>query len=372
MDRSWIVKGMLLLFVLIVFTACVNQHQNRNEKDTKEASMKKITNKDLGGMEGKESIYFAGGCFWGVEAYFKQLNGVLDTEVGYANGRTENPKYEDLVYHNSGHAETVKIVYDKNRITLEELVLHLFRIIDPFTVNRQGNDVGEQYRTGIYFEKDEDKLKVEKVIDFLQKKYEKEGKKGTIAVEVIPLVEIYPGEEDHQDYLDKNPNGYCHINLTKAQEPLLAWDEYQKESEEELRGRIGDQRYQVTRENATEPPHSSPLDQQFKPGIYVDVVSKAPLFVSTDKFDAGCGWPSFSKPITEDAMKYVEDNSHGMHRIEVRSENGDSHLGHVFNDGPKDQGGLRYCINGASLEFIPLEEMEAKGYGDYIPLVKVK
>ncbi|MDO5714634.1 MAG: peptide-methionine (R)-S-oxide reductase MsrB [Tissierellia bacterium] len=325
---------------------------------------------DLGGNVEEKTIYFAGGCFWGVEGYFKKLPGVLQTEVGYANGRTENPSYEDLVYKNSGHAETVKITYDKNTITLEELILHLFRIIDPFSINRQGNDVGEQYRTGIYFEDDGDKARIESIIGAIGERYKKEGETKDIAVEVKPLVQYYSAEDYHQDYLDKNPGGYCHINLNMADEPLLNWEEYKKESDEELKKRLGEESYHVARENGTEAPHTSPLDQNFEPGIYVDIVSKAPLFVSTDKFDAGCGWPSFSKPIMNHTIKYEEDNSMGMRRIEVRSENGDSHLGHVFNDGPKEQGGLRYCINGASLEFIPLEEMEEKGYGDYIPLVK--
>lgn len=340
------------------------------ETRKKEENMNLNTKNALGGKSEERTVYFAGGCFWGVEGYFKKIPGVMDTEVGYSNGRTENPSYEDLVYRNSGHAETVKVVYDKNTVTLEELILHLFRIIDPFSVNRQGNDVGEQYRTGIYYSDEEDRERIETVMEKLSEKYKKEGENRPIAVEVKPLEQYTPAEEYHQDYLDKNPGGYCHINLNLADEPLFPRESELTETDEELKDRIGADAYRVARENGTERPHSSPLDKNFEPGIYVDKVSGEPLFTSTDKFDAGCGWPSFTKPITEDSVEYNEDSSHGMHRIEVRSRDSDSHLGHVFPDGPREEGGLRYCINGVGLEFIPLDEMEERGYEDYIPLVR--
>lgn len=323
----------------------------------KEKTVEKI---DLGNVKKEKSIVLAGGCFWGVEGYFRRLPGVLDTEVGYANGRTENPSYEEVCRNNTGHAEAVKILYDVNRISLEELLLHYLRIIDPYSLNRQGNDVGTQYRTGVYYEKDPSEIQ-----RVFQKFLERERAKGVnrpFRVEVLPLENFYSAEEYHQDYLEKNPMGYCHVNLAMASEPLFPGKKDKDFSSEEKK--LSQEAYHVLRENGTELPGSSLLDQNFRPGIYVDVLSGEPLFASSEKFDARCGWPSFSKPIESGAVTYREDTSHGMRRIEVRSRTSDVHLGHVFPDGPKEEGGLRYCINGVSLRFIPYEDMEDEGYGE--------
>lgn len=308
-------------------------------------------------------IYLAGGCFWGVEGYFKQLSGVEKTDVGYANGNSQSTSYEKLKL--TDHAEAIHIKFDENRISLAEILEHYFRIIDPFSVNKQGNDVGRQYRTGIYYTNDVQKALVQR---FIAQKQEGESRK--IAIEVEPIKNYILAEEYHQDYLGKNPNGYCHIDLSLAKKPLYDEKNFKKPTKAELKEKLSAKQYAVTQEKATEKPYSSEYDQHYEKGIYVDIVSGKPLFASTDKFDAGCGWPSFSKPITTDALKYEQDNSHGMSRTEVLSSQADSHLGHVFNDGPKQSGGLRYCINGASLKFIPLEDMKRLGYGDYIIYVK--
>ncbi len=310
-----------------------------------------------------KEIYLAGGCFWGVEGYFKQLGGVIKTDVGYANGKGESATYKDL--KKSGHAETVHIVYDVAKIDLAELLLHYFRVIDPTSVDKQGNDVGRQYRTGIYYTDPADLATVKSFFAMEQKKLSK-----PIAVEVEPLKNYVKAEDYHQDYLGKNPHGYCHVDLGLAKEPLFDDAPFKKPQNEVLKRELSPIAYKVTQENATEKPYSSEYDKMNKKGIYVDVVSGKPLFSSSDKFDAGCGWPSFSKPITTDAIDYKADKSHGMERTEVRSRVGDSHLGHVFTDGIKEKGGLRYCINGAALKFIPLEEMEKKGYGKFLPFVK--
>jgi len=310
------------------------------------------------------SIYFAGGCFWGVEGYFKKIDGVLETQTGYANGETENPTYEEVI-NNSGHAETVKVNYDENVVSLEELVLHFLRIVDPYSVNKQGNDIGIQYRSGIYYTTSEQSERVKRMIELFEEKKERKT-----AIEIKPLKGFYEAEEYHQDYLDKNPYGYCHISLDSADDPLFDVKVNEKSSDEALKERIGKLAYNVTQNEATERPFTSEYTDFHKKGIYVDIVSGEPLFVSDDKFTSGCGWPSFSRPIEADAIEYTQDNSNGMQRIEVRSKIGDSHLGHVFNDGPKDQGGLRYCINGAALRFIPYEEMDEEGYGEYKLLVK--
>lgn len=310
-------------------------------------------------------IYLAGGCFWGVEGYFKRIKGVVDTECGYANGNTKNPSYEDVCRKNTGHAEAVRIDFDDNIISLEDLLIYYFRIIDPISVNKQGNDVGTQYRTGIYYT-DEEQLPI--INDALKREQEKYIDK--IAVEVLEIENFYDAEEYHQNYLDKNPNGYCHINLEWANEPIVRSENYKKENNERLKNRLTDLQYDVTMNAATEAPFRNEYWDSFERGIYVDITSGEPLFFSTDKFESGCGWPSFSKPIQKDLVKYKEDLSLGRRRIEVRSNSADAHLGHVFNDGPAELGGLRYCINSAALKFIPLEKMEEEGYGyliKYLP-----
>jgi len=301
-----------------------------------------------------KTIYLAGGCFWGVEAYFSITPGVVATTVGYANGNIENPVYENIGYYN--FAETVKIDYNPEIISLKDLMNNFFDIIDPTSLNKQGNDIGTQYRTGIYYINNEDKQIIENFIKNISEKYNK-----PIVVEVKKLENFYNAEEYHQKYLEKNPGGYCHINLS-------APDRYKKSSKEELKERLNDIQYNVTQNDETEQPFSSEYNKNFRDGIYVDIVSGEPLFSSLDKFDAGCGWPSFTKPINPKHIKEKEDFSHNIHRTEVRSSFGDSHLGHVFEDGPKDKGGLRYCINGAALRFIPKEDLQKEGYGEFLYL----
>lgn len=312
-----------------------------------------------------KEIYLAGGCFWGMEAYLERIYGVADAVSGYANGHTENPKYEDLLYNNSGHAETVQVKYDPERISLQALLTYYMKVVDPTSINQQGNDKGLQYRTGIYYTDPAEEKIIREFLAEQQKKYEK-----PIRIENLPLDNFTKAEDYHQDYLQKNPNGYCHIDLNKAQEIVIDSWKYHKPSEQELRQRLSESQYAVTQQNDTERPFSNEYWDNKEAGIYVDVATGEPLFVSTDKYDSGCGWPSFTKPISKDVLTYQEDKSHNMNRTEVRSRTGDSHLGHVFEDGPKEEGGLRYCINSASLRFIPKAEMKEKGYEYLLPLVK--
>lgn len=315
------------------------------------------------------TIYLAGGCFWGLEAYFQRINGVVDAVSGYANGNTENPSYEDVVRRNTGHAETVRVVYDPAQLSLDDILQYYFRVIDPTSLNKQGNDRGTQYRTGVYYTDAAEKAVIEAALAREQKKY-----KQPLVVENLPLKHFYEAEEYHQDYLLKNPNGYCHIDITKADEPLpgktapapkKGFDAaaYRKPADAELKRTLTPEQYRVTQQNGTEYAFSHEYDHLFAPGIYVDVVSGEPLFSSADKYNSGCGWPSFTRPITQAAVTEHNDFSYNMRRTEVRSRAADSHLGHVFPDGPPEKGGLRYCINGASLRFVPLEQMEAEGYG---------
>lgn len=304
----------------------------------------------------KKVIYLAGGCFWGVEGYFKKLPGVYETEVGYANGKTDDTDYANVAA--TDHAETVKVCYDKSKISLEEILLHYFRIIDPLSVNRQGNDIGRQYRTGVYYIDDNDSKIIDKVFDYEEELH------GPIAVEKSALKNFIKAEDYHQDYLDKNPGGYCHIDISLSSKSLFN-EKYAMPSDDKLKEILDQTSYNVMRKAATEAPGTSPLNNENRPGIYVDKITGEPLFCSSDKFDAGCGWPSFSKPITSDKLVEHVDTSHMMVRTEVVTKNSNSHLGHVFDDGPIEKGGLRYCINGAALRFIPLEEMDEEDYGDY-------
>jgi len=311
-----------------------------------------------------KEIWLAGGCFWGVEAYFARILGVAQTDVGYANGTTENPSYNDL--HKTGHTETVHVKYDPDKVSVKTILNYYFKIIDPFSVNRQGNDIGTQYRTGVFYHDEEDGTIIKKFVAAQQAKYH-----ATIATEIKLLDNYYPAEDYHQDYLDKNPNGYCHIDFSSLKTPLPKAEnpQYKKPDTEELKKSLTEVQFRVTQQSATEPPFANEYWDSHEKGIYVDVATREPLFVSSDKFDSGCGWPSFTRPIDENMIIEKQDNTHSNNRIEVRSSIGDSHLGHVFNDGPKAGGGLRYCINSASLKFISLDEMEKNGYGQFVELV---
>lgn len=321
---------------------------------------------DYTGQDLKE-IYLAGGCFWGVEAYLARVPGVADASVGYANGTTENPTYQDVVYNDTGHAETVRVLYDPERIKLADLLRAYFKIIDPLSVNRQGNDRGTQYRTGIYYLDTDDLPAIETVVAETEHQY---GAK--LATEVLPLENYYPAEDYHQDYLEKNPDGYCHVDfstLEPASDVTVDPGLYQKPDDATLRATLSEEQYAVTQKSDTERAFTNAYWDLFDPGLYVDVVTGEPLFSSRDKFESGCGWPSFTQPIVPEVVTYHEDSSFGMVRTEVRSRVGDSHLGHVFEDGPVDRGGVRFCINGAALRFIPLADMEQQGYGTFIPAV---
>ena len=262
------------------------------------------------------------------------------------------------------HAETVQVIYDEKAVSLREILLYYFRVIDPLSVNQQGNDRGRQYRTGIYYQ---DEADLPAIYTVVQEQERMLGRK--IAVEVEKLRHYILAEDYHQDYLKKNPSGYCHIDVTDAEKPLIDASNYEKPSQEVLKESLTEESYRVTQEAATEAPFSNAYDQTFEEGIYVDITTGEPLFFAKDKFASGCGWPSFTQPISPDVATYKEDKSYNMVRTEVRSRTGDSHLGHVFTDGPQDKGGLRYCINSLSIRFIPKDQMEEKGYGyllDYV------
>ncbi|EGK15291.1 bifunctional peptide-methionine (S)-S-oxide reductase MsrA/peptide-methionine (R)-S-oxide reductase MsrB [Psychrobacter sanguinis] len=335
-----------------------------------------------------KTIYLAGGCFWGLEAYMERVDGVVDAISGYANGNpnVKDPSYEQVIA-GSGHAETVKVVYDADKIDLETVLKYYFRVIDPTSLNKQGNDRGVQYRTGIYYTDAADKAIIDLALQQLKGKYSQK-----IVVEEKPLANFALAEEYHQDYLAKNPNGYCHIDLSLADDKVQASGSsgtkklteattvqqaldpkrYANFDKNALKNTLTKSQYDITQKAGTERAFSHEYDHLFAPGIYVDVVSGEPLFLSTHKYDSGCGWPSFWQPIAPQVITEHKDMAFNMVRTEVRSRVADSHLGHVFNDGPKDKTGLRYCINGGALQFIPVDKMPQSGYGVFVDMVKTK
>ncbi len=370
-SRRKSVYACALTAILIVLAGCSRAPEGTEPvaENTNLQSLKQEVPMDT--IKNPHTIYLAGGCFWGIEAYMKKLPGVYDTDVGYANGNTQDPTYEQVCYDNTGFAETVKVSYDPSVISTEQILDGFFRVVDPTSLDRQGNDHGNQYRSGIYYVDAEDKDTATAAIKKQQADY-----MDPIVTEVLPLDSFYTAEDYHQDYLDKNPGGYCHINLgvadafIKEQQldqsdlaSLIQPEDYPMPTDETLNKKLTDIQYQVTQLGDTERPYTNEYDQTFDKGIYVDIVTGEPLFSSEDKFDSGCGWPSFSKPIIPDVVNENTDTSHNMLRTEVRSRAGNSHLGQVFDDGPEASGGLRYCINSAALRFIPYEDLETEGYG---------
>lgn len=356
----------LLLMASLLLFGCGAAKRGTKKSETERNETVK-TSSDMNGeevrfMEKEENvIYLAGGCFWGLEQLMQSIPGVTDAESGYANGTCEaDADYQTVCTGNTGFRETVRVTYDPEKVSLDAILLAYFYVIDPTVQNQQGNDRGSQYQTGVYYTNDKAKQTVERIANI------ERGRNETFFVEVGPLKNYYPAEEYHQNYLEKNPGGYCHI--PRAEMELFSKlqidpGDYQKPAAEAIRDKLTEEQYKVTQEGGTERAFTGEFWNQFEKGIYVDVVTGEPLFSSTDKFESGCGWPAFSKPIEAPSVVELEDNSYGMRRTEVRSRSGNSHLGHVFSGDPESPNGIRYCINSASLRFIPYEKMESEGYG---------
>ena len=311
-------------------------------------------------------IYLAGGCFWGLEHLMQSIPGVIDAQSGYANGTGEqDANYRTVCGGDTGFRETVRVEYDPERVSLDALLLAYFHVIDPTVANRQGPDIGTQYQTGIYYTDEGAKETVERIAAI------ERSRRETFLVEIGPLVNYYPAEEYHQNYLVKNPGGYCHIprrEMALFSRLRIDPGDYRKPAAEVIRDKLTEEQYRVTQQSGTELPFRNEFWNRFAEGIYVDIVTSEPLFSSTDKYRSGCGWPAFTKPIEAPSIVELEDLSHGMRRTEVRSRAGNSHLGHVFTNDPESPNGVRYCINSASLRFVPYEEMEAEGYGYLLDL----